>query len=1057
MTTQLLNALLVEDSEDDALLTLVELRKGGFQVAWARVETRAAMEQALGERDWDLVICDHLLPAFSSAGALDVMRKLAPDLPFLIVSGAAPEDVVTAAMRQGAHDFIAKGNLVRLVPVVRRELKEADLRRDQRRMKVRLAENEERMAILAAAVEQVPDAVAIVDPAGAVSYVNRSFERLTGFSGVQIRACALGGVLHNRAVDEAVLRAAEGGLWEGRLTLALEGGPAREVDTTFSPVRDPGQAIRHLVAVFRDVTKEAELERQLRQAQKLDALGMLATGLAHDFNNVLTTILAAAELVRCKLPEHSPLLAKMDVILHAGLTASGLTRQVLGFGRRAETHQVPLDLSATVREAVHGLRATLPAGVELVEDLMSGVWVEGDPAQIHQVVLNLGLNAIRAMRGQGGALQITLAEETGPEQTRLAVLTVRDTGCGMDAALQERIFEPFFTTKPTGEGTGLGLAMVHSAVTRAGGRIAVQSAPGQGTSFRIQLPCATGLMPQAREVAQPTERPASGAPGQAQVLLAEDSHTTRSMIRSWLEQAGYQVQEARDGLEAWTLFTQASDRFDLLLADVVMPRMDGLELIQLVRKADPSLPIGVLTANDDRATMKAALHLGVGGFLNKPFERTDLIECVDALLADRITRRAAQRSVATAQAVRLAQRSMAAAPEKGVPLFTVYEPLTDAGGDLFRCFRCADGSILFVLADVAGHSVGSSYAVASFLGMLSTFVGECYSLMALAPNQEPGQLHLSCSGHGCGRFGHWACDPLPHLAMKLNHGIQSGPFAEVPVCVLLGHWSPLTGRLELLNAGIPHGLHSRSSSGRTAPVRINGTPLGIFPEADLEGCVLQLEPGDRMLFGTDGFFEIQSPNRRSFQDVAPGQWEALAASPLDWSLNAICEAARSHGAGRAADDLLVVAFEQPPLEPVAAELSLTLPSTLRAVDVACERLHASLQVAAGQWNLRLDRRFDIALAVREALTNAVIHGNEHHPERMVSLRSRPDAQAGGLVVTVGDEGPGFDPASLPPPEDPLSERGRGLPLIRRFAQELRVDGSELTMTFQLEENAHDVK
>jgi len=324
------------------------------------------------------------------------MRKLAPDLPFLIVSGAAPEDVVTAAMRQGAHDFIAKGNLVRLVPVVRRELKEADLRRDQRRMKVRLAENEERMAILAAAVEQVPDAVAIVDPAGAVSYVNRSFERLTGFSGVQIRACALGGVLHNRAVDEAVLRAAEGGLWEGRLTLALEGGPAREVDTTFSPVRDPGQAIRHLVAVFRDVTKEAELERQLRQAQKLDALGMLATGLAHDFNNVLTTILAAAELVRCKLPEHSPLLAKMDVILHAGLTASGLTRQVLGFGRRAETHQVPLDLSATVREAVHGLRATLPAGVELVEDLMSGVWVEGDPAQIHQVVLNLGLNAIRA-------------------------------------------------------------------------------------------------------------------------------------------------------------------------------------------------------------------------------------------------------------------------------------------------------------------------------------------------------------------------------------------------------------------------------------------------------------------------------------------------------------------------------------------------------------------------------------------------------------------------------------------------------------------------------------
>ena len=227
MTTQLLNVLLVEDSEDDALLTLRELQKGGVQARWERVDTRAGMERALTERAWDLVICDHLMPGFSSAGALDVMRKLALDLPFIIVSGAAPEDLVTAAMRQGAHDFIAKGNLIRLVPAVRRELKEADLRRDRRAMQSRLAE------------------------------------------------------------------------------------------------------------------KEVELERRLRQVQKVDALGQLAAGIAHDFNDVLTTILAAAEFIKGKTAGDSPLLPKVEAILHAGLSAAGLTRQLLGFSRKADGKRIP--------------------------------------------------------------------------------------------------------------------------------------------------------------------------------------------------------------------------------------------------------------------------------------------------------------------------------------------------------------------------------------------------------------------------------------------------------------------------------------------------------------------------------------------------------------------------------------------------------------------------------------------------------------------------------------------------------------------------------------------
>jgi len=1190
MSTYLLRVLLVEDSEDDALLTLLELRKGGFQTEWERVDTRAAMERAVADKSWDLVICDHLMPGFSSAGALDVMRKRALDLPFIIVSGVAPEDLVTAAMRQGAHDFISKGNLVRLVPAVQRELKEAALRQDRRRIESRLAVSEARTGLLAAAVEQVAEAIAIAGPDGVISYANRSFETLTGFEAAQVQGCGLSALLGHPDVAEAVRRAAQGSSWEGRLSLTIEGRAPQEVDATFSPVRDPGQAVRNLVAVLRDVTKEVELERQLRQAQKMDALGVLAAGIAHDFNNVLTTILASAELIKCRIPADSPILPKVDAILHAGLCAAGLTKQILGFSRKADEQRVPLDLSAIVRDSLHTLRSSVPVNIELRDDLMTGVWVEADPVLIHQVVLNLAINALQAMQTTGGVLQVALTEEVEETQglppARSALLTVRDTGCGMNAQVQERIFEPFYTTKPAGEGTGLGLAMVHATVTKAGGRISVQSAPGQGSTFQVRLPLASarelpvgealpldvtgtesvlfvdddrmtaavarlGLQklgyqvtsftrpeealarfqrqPEAYDLvfldlsmpglsgldlaeriqelrpglpmilvsgmdgahdlvtssranftdivvkpftaidlasalrkalaSRPQPAPAKPGPAGARplVLLAEDSLTTRSMIRSGLERAGYDVAEARDGMEAWELFTHAtpSRRFDLLLTDVVMPRMDGLELVQLVRKADPALPIGVMTSNQDKETVKAALTLGVNEFLNKPFERADLTECVNKLRQVGSTRLDARRSLETARAVREAQKTMVAAAEQGLPLYTLYQPLSDAGGDVFRCFPCADGSILFVLADVAGHSVLSSYAVASFLGMLSTYVGECLSLMVMSPGSDAEDTLLPCSTHGCGWFGQRPCDPLPHLASKLNHGIHGGPFAEVPVCTLLGLWTPATGRLQLLNAGIPHGLHCRGDQAETLAVELNGTPLGVFPEADLEGATLQLEPGDRLLFGTDGFFEALSPARRAFQDLAPGQWQRLAAFPLDRALSAICEAAREHGAGVIADDLLVVGFEQPVYERALEELVLQLPSTSRSIDLACDRFDQCLQVSCGHWNVRNDRRFDVVLAVREALTNAVFHGNGSRPGTKVSLRCRPEPGTRSMVVAVADEGTGFDLEALRPPEDPLSERGRGIPLIRHHAQAVSMNGNTMTMTFLLEENDHD--
>jgi PAS domain S-box-containing protein len=1050
---------------------------------------------------------------------------------------------------------------------------------------------------LAAAVEQAAEAIAITGPSGLITYANRAFEGLVGLPVASLKGWVLSDLLEHPETGKAVFQASCGHAWAGRIPLRKAGGDLREIEATFSPVRDEEGEVVHILGTMRDVTREAERERALRQTQKMDALEALAAGVAHEFTSLLTTISTAAQLIKWNLPEDHPLQSKVDAILQAGLCADGLNKQILSFGLKIESKRLPSDLSVILRKVLHMLQATLPAKIKIKTEVTSGVWVEGDPAQLHQVILNLGLNAFDAMHTHGGALYVSLSERLIEEcppavdlpEGRYAVLTVLDTGHGMDAKTQERIFEPFFTPHALTEGSGLRLSMVHATVAKMGGQIAVFSEPGKGTVFHVYLPCLTGReLPRTEELPQDLGgaesilfvdneelvaslakmglqsmgyrvttctsslkaleefaahpetydlvftdlampdlngadlasmmqeiRPgipivlASGLPlaaalslnvrasfqgvvskpftpfdlatairktlvakgkpipreeesvtinseqkgtprKSALILLAEDSRTTRAMVKSWLEKEGYEVREAHDGLEAWELFNEGPDSgsFSLLLTDVVMPRMDGLELAQLVRKADPAIPIAVLTSNEDKETVKTALHLGVNKFLNKPFETMALLECVKGLLEERSSRLAARRSVETAQAVRLAQQSMVAVPEKDLPLYSLYEPLSDAGGDVFRCTKCAQGSIFFILADVAGHSVVSSYAVASFLATLSVYAGECMSPMAPQSLHGPGEPE-SRRLNACGHYGTIPCDPLRHLALKLNQGIQNGPFSEVPVCALLGLWTPGTGRLHLLNAGIPHGLLGHGREPSATPIAINGTPLGIFSEPMLEECILPLLPGDRLLFGTDGFFDVMSSRKVPFQDLASSQWEALRESPIDQALSRICEAARHHGDGVIPDDLLVVGFEQAAWEQAPEDLLFKLPSTPKSIDLICERLTGCLASLELGLNLSAQRRFDIVLAVREALTNAVLHGNANRPEAMVTLRCQPGAERETLTIIVADEGGGFDLEAHAPPSDPLSERGRGIPLIRAFAQDLRMTGGELTMTFHL--------
>lgn len=1319
IVTSPLRLLFVEDCEDDFVLVLRELKQEWEDIESKRVDTREGLKEMLASKTWDVVISDHAMPGFSSEGALEVLQELGLDIPFIVVSGVVREEIVTETMRNGAHDFISKSNLVRLAPAIQRELKEATLRKERCKIQVQLEASERRhaslfhanpapmllidagslliedanpaaakffgfpvtslrqvglraiigrqawticktikqqtsknsyrfseqvrisdgslrdveifacvlrqgpkthfyatifdeterhnaeinQARLVAAVEQITEALAITDAKGVVCYANSAFEKLTGQRMEDIEGHTLDLTCSDALPERIVETAIQGDPWEGRVSIRTLQGKHVETNVTISPVKDAEGHVHDMVIVLRDVTREIETEKQLRQVEKMDALGALAAGITHDFNNVLTAILSATELIKWNLPEKSPLLTKVDAILQAGLFASGLTKQILAFSRRTEERGIPLDLSVITRNSLNMLRSTLPNNIEQHYEISSGIWVTADPSQLHQVIINLVLNAFHAMEHSGGLLEVSLSEvlmrpdavdvPAGLEEGRYAKLTIRDTGCGMDAQTLERIFEPFFTTKAAGEGTGLGLSVVHATISKLGGTIQVNSELGRGTTFQVFLPCSSGVqatiddeLPQdvggsehilfvddediltalakqglqnlgyqvstrtsAREALELFQsnpkyfdlvftdlmmadmngselanrmleiRPdmpiimVSGLPASSalamnvhaafkgivtkpftpfdlaknarivlvkaqksesypitspdssresddahrkqshSILVAEDSHVTRGLIRKWLERSGYKVIEAKDGQNAWELYAEMNTQapISLLLTDVEMPRMDGLELAKRMRKADPSIPIAIFTSNQDQASIKTALQLGVNDYLNKPFEAQELIGCVEKLLAERSSRVEARRSAETAQAVRLAQRAMVAVPEKDLSLYSLYEPLTDAGGDVFRGLRCSSNSVFFVLADVAGHSVISSYAVAAFLAMLSTHVSECHGLRPIVHSHHDESEHDS-TAFACAMSGNVPCDPLRHLAMKLNHDIQEGPFSEVPVCVLLGLWTPETGRLHLLNAGIPHGLVCRREEGATYPIEINGVPLGVLPKPMVEERVIYLQPGDRMLLGTDGFFDVLSPSKVIFNDTAPEQWNALKETPIDWALSIICEVARNHGEGVIADDLLVIGFEQPLPAAKHDELRLRIPSTARLIDLACKQLTDFLGDPAKGLTLSSERRFDIVLALREALTNAVYHGNQERPDTFVDLYCRIDEQASKLVISVTDEGQGFE---LGPPTitvDPLSERGRGLPLIRNFAQSLKVVGSELTMEFNLKEN-----
>lgn len=587
-----LRVLLVEDSEDDALLLLRELRRGGYKTIYERVETAAAWEAALGQSDWDLAIADYSLPHFSGIEALKLLKEKGIDLPFLIVSGTINEEMAVAAMKAGAHDYLMKDNLARLVPAVERELRDASVRRERKAAEEQIREQ-------AALLEVAQDAIFVLDLQDSICFWNKSAERLYGFSATEALGCKAAFLLFAEPPSkylDAQQILAEKGEWQGEFHQLTKDKKSIIVESRWKLVRDCQGQPKSILVANTDITEKKQIQSQFLRAQRLESLGTLAGGIAHDLNNVLAPILLSVEILKNRFPDEKSLKI-LTSIEGSAQRGADIVRQVLAFARGVEGDRQELQLKHLIREIVQIAKGTFPKSIEIILNIPKDLWaISGDATQLQQVLLNLCVNARDAMP-HGGILKIKSENIWIDENyARLhlngkpgayVLLTVSDTGTGIPPDLIDKIFEPFFTTKPVDRGTGLGLSTVLGIVKSHGGFINVSSKVGEGTTFQVYLPAI------GKTDRQQTEIKSDKLPlGKGElVLVVDDEYSIRHIAKETLEDHGYRVLTAKDGAEAVALYLQHQKQVRVAVVDMKMPIMDGSATIHALRTINSQVKI----------------------------------------------------------------------------------------------------------------------------------------------------------------------------------------------------------------------------------------------------------------------------------------------------------------------------------------------------------------------------------------------------------------------------------------------------------------------------------
>ncbi len=642
-----LRVLVVEDSDDDYALLIRELQRGGLDIRAQCVDNRDEFNAALEQAQWDVVIADYSLPQFSGTEALALMKECGFDLPFLIISGTIGEETAVEVMKAGAHDYLMKDNLKRLVPAIEREVRDAEIRRQRRDSQEALRKSKQQYEALVNTLD------GIVWEAEADTYrltfISSQVGRLLGYSP---ESCVQDADFFSHTIHEDdfdwVMCFCSQAVKENRdhqleYRMIKANGSIVWMRDNIAIIREGDKTM--LRGILTDITdrKEAEealkqTEEQLRHAQKMEAVGRMAGGIAHDFNNLLTAIIGYAEVALNQLNTGDPVRHYNEEIRKAGSRAAELTAQLLAFSRKQVRQPRPIDLNQALTSMEDMLRRLIGKNIELALNLPPDLGtVKADPGQIEQVIVNLTVNARDAMPN-GGRLTIETANveldqayaavHLGVSAGHYVLLSVSDTGCGMEADVLPHIFEPFYTTKPHGQGTGLGLAIVYGIVKQNNGDIAVVSEPQQGTTFTFHFPCAD----EPAEELRPPSGPLVQLHGTETILLVEDDESIRNLTQEMLCSSGYAVLEAANAGEALLICERHSEPIQLLLTDVIMPQMYGYELAQRLSPMRPEMKILFMSGYTGNPTVERQSLPTGAAFIQKPFTPLTLAQKVREVL-----------------------------------------------------------------------------------------------------------------------------------------------------------------------------------------------------------------------------------------------------------------------------------------------------------------------------------------------------------------------------------------------------------------------------------------
>lgn len=619
MDLPLIKVLLIEDNPGDARLLqelLVEVRSTRFKLT--QVERLSQGLQQLQAQSFDVILLDLSLPDAQGLKTFIHLHQRDRNTPIVVITGLNDETLASQAVQSGAQDYLVKDQVTGDVLV--RSVRYA-IERKRAEQKIR-----EQAALLDIAT----DAILVQDLAGRILFWNKGAERLYGWSAAEIVDRTYESLSPNSesAPEEAQRILFEQGEWSGELQRTTKSGKTVIVESRWSLVRDDDDQPKSILVVSTDVTEKKKLEAQFLRVQRMESIGTLASGLAHDLNNILTPILATAQLLQFKFPyldeRNQRLLKMLETNAKRG---AALVKQVLLFARGVEGEQAVLQLEPLMLETQQIAEETFPKSITIATKIAGSLWsIGGNATQLHQVLMNLCVNARDAMPN-GGTLTIS-AENQLVDQAYAQVnldarvgsfvkLTIADTGTGIAPEIVDRIFEPFFTTKEIGKGTGLGLSTVLGIIKGHGGFVSVNSKVGQGTQFSLFLPAVMAMNvqePQAAEILSGHEE---------LVLIVDDEAAIRESSKALLEAYHYQVLTAANGSEAIALYHQHQKDIQVVLVDMMMPVMDGATTIDQLYEINSQVKVIAISGMVSRSQTAAAKE--AARFLQKPYTAEELL------------------------------------------------------------------------------------------------------------------------------------------------------------------------------------------------------------------------------------------------------------------------------------------------------------------------------------------------------------------------------------------------------------------------------------------------